>query len=436
MDGTLGVLLFVVLGVLPLAALGYGLGRHRPIAAIEQGGAPYHSTPDYYGWYTVLAMFGPAIAVTAAALALWAAEIATVGTGWILAAWILLPLAALYPALITVRPSLRARNIVERVVYAVLLAASLVSIVTTIGILASVLVEAIRFFTHEDVEPLAFFTGTTWSPDSAFVSFRGEKDVADPKFGALPLFAGTLMITAIAMLVSVPLGVLSAIFLSEYAPRRVRKVGKPVIEILAGVPTVVYGFFAAITVSPFIVEVVQWVDAHPLAWINAAAGWEGEAALHLDASYENALSPGLIMGVMIIPFMSSLTDDVLRAVPGSLRQGAYALGATSAEVVQRVVVPASLPGIVSAFLLAVSRALGETMIVVMAAGRDPALTGNPLEAMTTVTVQIVAAMTGDQSYDSPETLSAFGLGLTLLVMTLVLNVIAAVVIRKFRHAYE
>jgi len=316
----------------------------------------------------------------------------------------------------TLRPGLKARNIVEGVVRWLLIGASLVSILTTLGIIGSILFEAIRFF--QLVSVWEFLTGTTWSPDTAFLggAGRGAEGQAEAEFGSVPLFAGTFMITAIAMLVALPVGLLSAIYMSEYAPPKVREAAKPTLEVLAGIPTVVYGFFAAITVSPLVVDLAESVG--------------------LDASYSNALAPGLVMGVMIIPFVSSLSDDVISAIPNSLREGSFALGATESETIKHVLVPAALPGIVAAFILAISRALGETMIVVMAAGLRPNLTANPLEDMTTVTVRIVDALTGDQEFDSPETLSAFGLGLMLFIVTLVLNTISLMVVRRFHEKYD
>ena len=408
--------IMAILTVLPLAVLGYLLGRRKPLAAVAQGN-DFHSTPDYYGWYAVIWMFAPALALSVIAAVLDIAGLIDVPLRLVVVGWVALPALALLPVLSTIGPKLRARNIVERVIYLVLFAASLLSILTTIAIMLSVLFEAIRFFNHPQVSPWQFFTGTEWNPQAAFVeSYRGGEQAPPVKVGALPLFAGTFMITCIAMLVAVPIGVLAAVFMSEYAPRPVRKITKPMLEVLAGIPTVVYGFFALITVSPFIV------------WACAQVG--------LEAKSENALAPGIIMGVMIIPFMSSLSDDVISAVPQDLRRGALAVGATRSEVIKQVVLPAAMPGIISAFLLSVSRAVGETMIVVMAASLATNMTANPLERMTTVTVQIVTALTGDQAYDNPQTLSAFGLGLTLLVVTLLLNVVSAIVIRKFHQRYE
>jgi len=415
---TSGLLFIVFLaGVLPLAALGFVLGRRKPLSATESGPV-YHSSPDYCGWYAVVWMFVPAVLVSFAALAIDTAGWYPVSGYMMLGAWLALPALALLPVVWTITPNRRARNIVERFVYGLLIATSLVSILTTIAITLSVLFEAIRFFQHPAVDIGEFLFGTTWSPGASFVQSgsRAGEQSADPEFGSVPLFAGTFMISAIAMLTAVPIGVMAAVYMSEYAPRSIRKVAKPLLEVLAGIPTVVYGFFAAITLAPFIV------------WLPQQVG--------VEASYQNALAPGIIMGVMIIPFMSSLSDDVISAVPHDLRRGAFALGATDAEVAKWVVLPAAIPGIISAFLISVSRAVGETMIVVMAAGQAANLTPNPLESMTTVTVQIVSSLTGDQRFDHPMTLSAFGLGFTLLVITLILNIISAVVIRKFHRKYE
>jgi phosphate transport system permease protein len=308
-------------------------------------------------------------------------------------------------------PQLRARNRVESAVMAILVVFSSIAIVTTLGIVLSVLFESLRFF--QTVSPGEFFLGTQWSPQ---IALRADQVGASGAFGAVPLFTGTLLISAVAMLVAVPVGLMSAIYLSEYAPGRVRALAKPVLEVLAGIPTVVYGFFAALTVAPLIREL-------------------GES-LGLEVASESALAAGLVMGIMIIPFVSSLSDDVINAVPQDLRDGSYALGATDSETIIRVVLPAALPGIVGGVLLAVSRAIGETMIVVMAAGLAANLTANPLESVTTVTVQIVTLLTGDQEFDSPKTLAAFALGLTLFAVTLTLNVIALHIVRRYREQYE
>jgi phosphate transport system permease protein len=310
-----------------------------------------------------------------------------------------------------VAPGLRARNLVERVLMGVLILASLLAILTTIGIVASLLLESIRFF--DKIPFWEFLFGTKWSPQTAL---RADQVGQSGSFGAIPIFAGTALITLIAMAVAVPVGLFSAIYLSEYAKPSVRSTIKPIMEILAGIPTVVYGFFAALTVAPVIRDA-------------------GEA-IGLSVASESALAAGVVMGVMIIPFVSSLSDDVISAVPQSLREGAYGLGATKAETVRNVIVPAALPGIVGAVLLAVSRAIGETMIVVMAAGLAANLTANPFEAVTTVTVQIVTLLVGDQEFDSAKTLAAFALGLVLFVFTLCLNVIALRIVRKYRERYE
>ena len=310
-----------------------------------------------------------------------------------------------------IRPDLRARNAYERVIEWALFGCSAVAVLTTIGIVLSIVFEATRFFNIVPVTEFVF--GTNWSPQMAI---RADQVGSSGAFGAVPLFAGTLLISFIAMIVAVPIGLFSAIYLAEYAPLQVRKVVKPLLEVLAGVPTVVYGFFAVTTVGP-------------------ALRVAGEA-IGLPVAGESALAAGLVMGIMIIPFVSSLSDDMITAVPQSLRDGAYALGATRSETIRQVVLRAALPGIVGGVLLAISRAIGETMIVVMAAGLAANLTANPLEAVTTVTVQIVTLLVGDQEFDSPKTLAAFALGLVLFLVTLLLNVIALYVVRKYREQYD
>lgn len=304
---------------------------------------------------------------------------------------------------------LRARNEVERAVSWLLIACSAVAILTTVGIVASLVSEALRFFTF--VNPLDFFFGTVWAPK---FSSTGGGDAG--KYGLLPLLSGTLMISVIAMLVAVPIGLMTAIYLNQYAHKSVRAVVKPIIEILAGIPTIVYGFFALVTVGPFLRDFGNM--------------------LGLSVSATSALTAGLVMGVMIIPFISSLSDDILSQVPRSLRDGAYGLGATQSEAIRNVLLPAALPGIVGAFLLAVSRAIGETMIVVLAAGNAPILRGNPLEPVSTITVSIVNQLTGDTDFTGPQSLVAFALGLTLFVMTLCLNIVALYIVRRFREQYE
>lgn len=310
-----------------------------------------------------------------------------------------------------IRPELRARNHVERIVEIFLVLCSTIAIFTTLGIVLSVLFESIRFF--QQVPFFDFLFGMKWSPQMAI---RADQAGSSGSFGAIPVLAGTFMISGIAMIVAVPIGLMSAIYLSEYAGTKFRAFIKPALEVLAGVPTVVYGFFAALVVAPFIRN--------------------SGATLGLDVASESALAAGLVMGIMIIPFVSSLSDDVINAVPQSLRDGSYGLGATKSETITNVILPAALPGIVGSILLAASRAIGETMIVVMAAGLSANLTANPLQAVTTVTVQIVTLLVGDQEFDSPKTLAAFALGMLLFVVTLVLNVIALYVVRKYREEYE
>ena len=331
-------------------------------------------------------------------IGLWVLVLA-VGLGGLSLAWL------------QISPAMRSRNRVEGVVKAILVLFSSIAILTTLGIVLSVIFESLLFF--DKVSMTDFFFGDEWSPQ---IALRQDQVGASGAFGAVPLFTGTLMVTVIAMLIAVPIGLMAAIYLSEYASSQLRAFAKPILEVLAGIPTVVYGFFAALTVAPLIRDL--------------------GASLGLDVSSESALAAGLVMGIMIIPFISSLSDDVINAVPQSLRDGSYALGATPAETMRRVIFPAALPGIVGGVLLGVSRAIGETMIVVMAAGMSANLTWNPLESVTTVTVQIVALLTGDQEFDSPKTLAAFALGLALFVVTLILNVIALHIVRKYREQYE
>jgi phosphate transport system permease protein len=310
-----------------------------------------------------------------------------------------------------ITPEFRARNNVERVISGFLIAASSIAVFTTIGIVMSVLFEAIRFF--QEVPVTEFLFGINWSPQTAI---RADQVGSSGSFGAVPLFTGTLLITGISMFVAVPVGLMTAIFLAEYSSTRIRAITKPILEILAGIPTVVYGFFAALTVAPAVRR------------FGEAAGFE--------VASESALAAGLVMGIMIIPLVSSLSDDAINAVPRAMRDGALALGSTRSETMTRVLLPAALPGIVGGILLAVSRAIGETMIVVMAAGLAANLTANPLEAVTTVTVQIVTLLVGDQEFDSAKTLAAFALGLVLFVVTLGLNVLGLHVVRKYREEYD
>ena len=320
-------------------------------------------------------------------------------------------LVAAYFAYSRIHPALRARNKVERAVEILLTLCSTFAILITIGIVLSVLFESLRFF--QKIPFTDFLFGLKWSPQMAM---RADQAGSSGSFGAIPVLTGTFLISGIAMAIAVPFGLMSAIYLSEYAAPKFRATVKPLLEILAGVPTVVYGFFAALVVAPFIRDMGLLVG--------------------LPVSSESALAAGLVMGIMIIPFVSSLSDDVINAVPQAMRDGSYGLGATKSETIKLVILPAALPGIVGSVLLAVSRAIGETMIVVMAAGLAANLTVNPLQAVTTVTVQIVTLLVGDQEFDSPKTLAAFALGLLLFVVTLILNVIALYVVRKYREEYE
>ena len=312
-----------------------------------------------------------------------------------------------------VRVDFRARTKVELWLMGLLVGASLIAILTTLGIVLSLLFETLRFFNL--VSPTEFLFGTAWSPQTAI---RADQVGSSGAFGSVPLIWGTVFIGAIiAMIVAIPLGLMSAIFLTQYAHATVRAWMKPILEILAGVPTVVYGYFAALTVAPAVRDF-------------------GIAIGITSASSESALAAGLVMGIMIIPFVSSMADDSIAAVPQAMRDGSLALGATKSETIRKVVLPAALPGVVGGVLLAVSRAIGETMIVVMAAGLAANLTANPFASVTTVTTQIVALLTGDQEFESAKTLAAFALGLLLFVVTLILNLIALTVVRRYREAYE
>jgi phosphate transport system permease protein len=386
------MLLFIA-GLAILFVAAYVAGRSRAFSLTAAG--PVHSLPAYHGAWTALAALLPAALIfSAGALArLPYANMAGLIAGLAGAAW----------AYTRIAPGFRARNMVEKIVLGFLLVSSAIAILTTIGIVMSVLFEAIRFFS--EVSPFSFLFGLQWSPTAS-----------PPSFGFIPLLAGTLLITLIAIAVAGPIGLFAAIYMAEYASTTVRNWAKPILELLAGVPTVVLGFFAALTVAPFI------------------RGW-GEA-VGLSVASESALAAGLVMGMMIVPLISSLSDDVINAVPQSLRDGSYALGATQSETIKKVVLPAALPGVVSAFILAFSRAIGETMIVVMAAGLAANLTLNPLEAVTTVTVQIATLLVGDQEFDSAKTLSAFALGLVLFAVTLLLNYVALRVVQKYREQYD
>ena len=386
----------IIIAVLTVA--GYIVGRTRAQALVQGGTTSLHSLPSYHG--LLLASMGFAAAALAA---LVVSLVGSPNTLLMPAAASLLGSAAIAATYPRISGSFRARNSFESLVKVVLIACSAVAILTTIGIVFSVLFESIAFF--REVSPFEFLFGTHWAPTSTPASF-----------GFIPLLVGTLLITLIATLVAGPLGLLSAIYMAEYASRNLRGVLKPLLEILAGVPTVVLGFFAALTVAPLV--------------RNTGEGFG------LAVASESALAAGLVMGMMIVPLISSLSDDIINSVPQALRDGSYALGATRSETIKRVVLPAALPGIVSAFMLAISRAIGETMIVVMAAGLAANLSFNPLTAVTTITVQIATLLVGDQEFDSAKTLSAFALGFVLFCFTLILNYVALRTVQKYREQYD
>jgi len=398
-------LLLSAICLLCLIGMGYVLGRQRALAVAGLARRQMHSLPEHHGALVAVCAAIPAFAV------LVIGALASAGSLPVLAAAIAAGTLGGGLARRSIRPAARARTRVESLFQALLALSSSVAILTTVGIIASVLFESVRFFHSIPVSDFLF--GLAWSPQTAL---RADQVGASGSFGAVPLFAGTLLISVIALAVGAPLGLLSAIYLAEYAGPRQRAVAKPILEILAGIPTVVYGFFAALSVAPLVRDV--------------------GTGLGLNVASESALAAGIVMGIMLIPFVSSLSDDVIAAVPQALRDGSYAVGATRSETIRNVVLPAALPGIVGALLLAVSRAIGETMIVVMAAGLSANLTANPFKAVTTVTVQIVSLLVGDQEFDSPKTLAAFALGLVLFLATLLLNVVALQVVRRFREQYE
>lgn len=338
--------------------------------------------------------------------------------GWsIVIVFILLPIILGLTVSRFINQKLNVQPIVENIIINVIRFSSIVAILVTFGIFFSLIFEAFKFFQY--VNFVDFFFNTSWNPNRAWVISSGETvdpEILKDAFGWVPLLTGTLLVGSVAMFVALPLGLASAIYLAEYASNRVRDVAKPIIEILAGIPTVVYGFFAALTLAPMLKNFGDSVG--------------------IDISAESALAAGLAMGVMIIPFVSSLSDDVIRSVPNSLRDGSYALGATKSETIKKVIIPAALPGIMGSFLLAVSRAIGETMIVVMAASLRANLTFNPLEPATTITTQIVTALIGDVEFENPKTLVAFALGLSLFIMTLILNIVAITIVRKYREKYD
>ena len=371
----------------------------------------WHSQANYHGLFTAWLIGIGGIAVFIGGLFM-RSDAAGMGfhLGWLA---LLLIFAAAVTLLCSKRitAEFRARTYVERFIQSVLIALSVVAVLTTFGIVMSLAFESWRFF--EQVPLNEFLFGLQWSPQTAL---RADQAGSSGAFGAVPIFAGTFLIMLVAMAVAGPIGLMIAIYLAEYAHPTTRKIVKPMIEILAGIPTVVYGFFALLTVGPTIRNFAE--------------------SLGFAVPTQSAIAAGVVMGIMIVPLISSLSDDVITAVPQSLRDGSLALGATKSETMKQVIFAGALPGIIGAFLLAISRAIGETMIVVMAAGRAANLTGNPFEAVTTVTVQIVALLTGDQEFDSAKTLAAFALGLVLFVITLLLNVIALTIVRRYREQYD
>lgn len=453
----------LILTILALGLTGWLFARGKAVRLATPGSRELHSLPRYHGAYVALWAILPALLV----LALWSSlspqlinaavladpaanalpavamdrdailsEAAQLASGAIEAGFnpgsdafvpafkkasakfgmigaaltLLVAFACGAFAFTRVRVGFKARTKVERLTMLVLLLASLMAILTTVGIIASLIFETGRFFAA--VSPIDFLFGTHWNPTEYGGTDQGEN------FGAIPLFWGTIFIGAIiAMIVAIPLGLMSAIYLTQYAGARFRSWVKPLLEILAGVPTVVYGYFAALTVAPLVRD------------LAVKLGLE-------NPSTESALAAGLVMGVMIIPFVSSMADDSIAAVPQAMRDGSLAMGATTSETIRRVLVPAALPGIVAGVMLAISRAIGETMIVVMAAGAAANLSANPFASMTTVTFQIVQLLTGDQDFNTPKTMSAFALGLVLFIVTLLLNIVALRVVKRFREAYD
>jgi phosphate transport system permease protein len=456
---------YILLAIVVLSVASYFLGRRRALASVVGRQSELHSRPNYHGAFVAAWVGIPSVLLVLIWLALqgsvidtlleWSlpasategldrnqiglllSEIKSVAAGNVfgepnpitqeaaeryhrwqtIARWAMVAVAlsvallGLFLASRRISPGFRARHGVERVLSGLMMACSLIAILTTLGIVLSLLVEALRFF--EKVSPLEFFFGLSWEPQ---IPIREGQVTAGGAFGAIPVFTGTLLISLIALAVAIPIGLLSAIYLSEYAHHRVRAVVKPLLELLAGIPTVVYGFFAVLTVAPAMRSFGELIGV-PIA-------------------PNSALAAGGVMGIMIIPFVSSLSDDAISAVPRAMRDGSYAMGATKGETITKVLLPAALPGIMGGVLLAASRAIGETMIVVMAAGIIASLTANPLEPVTTVTVQIVTLLIGDTEFDNPKTLAAFALGLVLFLVTLALNVLALHIVRKYREQYE
>ncbi|PKQ05400.1 MAG: phosphate ABC transporter permease subunit PstC [Alphaproteobacteria bacterium HGW-Alphaproteobacteria-12] len=450
--------------ILALTLIGYLLGRVNA-SGLKAAGNHLHSTPPYHGYYIALWCGLPAFVfvlvwlaaqstvidqlllaglpsdltqgATSARISLMLGEIRNVAAGRVFGTPVqaIIDAAARYQSLqrtaslalggstlavaiaglafarARLSPEFRARNRVDGILRWLLITCSVLAVLTTLGIILSLVIESLSFFSRVSI--VEFLFGTDWSPQTPI---RADQVASTGAFGAVPVFWGTIFISAIAMFVALPVGLFSAIYLVEYADSRTRSVVKPLLEILAGIPTIVYGFFAILTVAPFIRDF--------------------GISLGLDVASNSALAAGGVMGIMLIPFISSFADDAISAVPQSMRDGAYALGATKAETIRQVLLPAALPGIVGGVLLAVSRAIGETMIVVMAAGLTARLTANPLDGVTTVTVQIVTLLIGDTEFDSPKTLAAFGLGLVLFTSTLALNVLALQVVKRYRERYE
>ncbi len=388
--------LLLVLFVLTL--IGYILGFNRAKSISSHNTKTLHSLPKYHGYFVAICAFLPSVIVAILAQFLFPAlrDIFAIGAG----------LIGMGMGFMRIKPEFRARNYVETVARWTLIAAASVAIFTTVGIVFSMLFETVRFFGMYPA--LDFLFGTHWAPN-----FRGNSEL-----GILPLLWGTLYISFVALLVAVPIGLFSAIYLSEYASPRFRAVAKPLLEILAGIPTIVYGLFALTTIGPIL---LTWFGRDGIGWMNDA---------------RSVITAGSVMGIMLIPFVSSLSDDIINAVPQAMRDGSYGLGATQSETVKQVILPAALPGVVGAILLAASRAIGETMIVVMGAGAIARFSLNPFEALTTITTRIVAQLTGDGDFESPETLVAFALGLSLFFITLALNVYALYIVRKYREQYE
>ena len=409
----------LILMVLALALLGFWLGKRKVNLAAES----LHSLPVHYASYVLLMTILPA----SLSLAIWSLvtpwllhdqsltlsntndAVAQTDTALKSTVVIIVAVLSLFFAMQKVSPEFRARNVVEKFILAALMICAVLAVLTTVGIVVSMVFETAHFLNLHTWKD--FFFGLDWSPN-----FHG-----DSALSILPLLWGTLYISCVALLVAVPVGLLSAIYLSEYASSYIRGIAKPLLEVLAGVPTIVYGLFALLTFGPFLRDLF---------------GPEGFFAVGWMSDTRSVVTAGIIMGIMLIPFVSSLSDDIINAVPQSLRDGSFGLGATQSETIKHVLLPAALPGIVGAILLAASRAIGETMIVVLGAGAIARFTGNPLEALTTVTTRIVSQLTGDGDFNSPETLVAFALGLTLFALTLGLNIFALYYVRKYREQYE